>query len=204
MFRFEDQQNKGQPDGYADLDSTGKVPLSELPPIPPTPPPSLIQSGTGSPVGTVTPTAPGYLYIDTTSGAPGLYFATGATNADWVGVSGFNSAAGVTAQAAADQINLENVAGNGVGINSAGQVSVTSGTGQPVHIAGQAVNDGLTTVDDGAGHTKLSFYGAATVTQPAAITAPTGGVVIDTQARAAIVSILNALGAAAGGLGLTS
>jgi hypothetical protein len=45
-----------------------------------------IQTGSGSPVGTVAPTAQGYLYQDTTNGA--LYAAVGATDADWVAVGG--------------------------------------------------------------------------------------------------------------------
>jgi hypothetical protein len=43
-----------------------------------------IQTGEGSPVATVTPTAAGYLYIDTTNGT--IYQASGATNLDWIGV----------------------------------------------------------------------------------------------------------------------
>lgn len=45
-----------------------------------------LQAGAGSPVGSVTPTAKGALYLATTSGA--LYLAVGVTSADWVGVGG--------------------------------------------------------------------------------------------------------------------
>lgn len=51
----------------------------------------------------------------------------------------------------------------------------------------------------------IGFYnGTAPVVQPAAIPAPAGGLVIDAQARAAIASILNALGAGTGGIGITA
>lgn len=45
-----------------------------------------IQSGMGSPVGSVTPTAIGYLYLDLAVGA--TYQAVGATNGDWVLIGG--------------------------------------------------------------------------------------------------------------------
>lgn len=51
---------------------------------------------------------------------------------------------------------------------------------------------------------KLGFWGKAPIVQPAAIAAPSGGTTIDTQARAAIQSIINTLSAAAGGNGLTA
>lgn len=50
----------------------------------------------------------------------------------------------------------------------------------------------------------VGLYAATPVAQPSAIAAPTGGSTIDTQARTAITSILNALGAAAGGIGVTA
>lgn len=51
---------------------------------------------------------------------------------------------------------------------------------------------------------KMAFFGSPEIAQPAAVAAPSGGTTIDTQARAAIVSILNLLSQAAGGLGLTA
>lgn len=43
------------------------------------------------------------------------------------------------------------------------------------------------------GTDKLSFYGTTPVVQAAAVTAPTGGATIDTQARTAINSIITLL-----------
>lgn len=50
----------------------------------------------------------------------------------------------------------------------------------------------------------LGFFGTPPIAQPAAVGAPSGGTTIDTQARAAIVSLINLLSEAAGGLGLTA
>ena len=50
----------------------------------------------------------------------------------------------------------------------------------------------------------IGLYGAAAVVQAAAITAPSGGAIIDAEARTAIASILTAIGAAAGGIGITA
>jgi hypothetical protein len=49
----------------------------------------------------------------------------------------------------------------------------------------------------------LSFYSATPVVQAAAITAPSGGAIIDAEARTAIASILNVI-KASGGVGLTA
>lgn len=55
------------------------------------------------------------------------------------------------------------------------------------------------------GLNEISLYpGTTPVGQPAAIPPPAGGATIDTQARAAIVSILDVIGAAAGGIGVTA
>ena len=48
--------------------------------------PLLAQAGAGSPLGSVTPTAKGYLYQDTANGA--LYVALSTTSADWVAIGG--------------------------------------------------------------------------------------------------------------------
>ena len=54
------------------------------------------------------------------------------------------------------------------------------------------------------GNTEIGFYQASPVTQPAAVTHPSGGTTVDTQARTAIVSLINVLSAAGGGNGLTA
>jgi hypothetical protein len=73
---------------------------------------------------------------------------------------------------------------------------------------------GHTTVQDALGAlgivpvagtgTTLGFYGATPVTQPVAIPDPAGGATVDSQARAAIVAILDVLGAGGGGVGITA
>lgn len=55
-----------------------------------------------------------------------------------------------------------------------------------------------------AGVPTVSFYNASPVVQPSAITAPSGGAIQDAEARTTITSILNAIGAAAGGIGITA
>ncbi len=51
---------------------------------------------------------------------------------------------------------------------------------------------------------QVGLYDAVPVAQPAAIAPPSGGTTVDSQARAAISAILAALGAAAGGIGITA
>ena len=50
----------------------------------------------------------------------------------------------------------------------------------------------------------VGLYGDNAVAQPAAITAPSGGATVDSEARTAISAILAAIGAAAGGIGITA
>ncbi len=50
----------------------------------------------------------------------------------------------------------------------------------------------------------LGLYSATPVVQAAAISAPAGGAFVDAEARTAIASILTAIGAAAGGIGITA
>lgn len=98
-------------------------------------------------------------------------------------------------------------AGNGsvtIGVDNTGAAANTGtannfvlGTAlHTVRIVGNAVLAGATGT--------LSFYGGGGRVQPAAIAAPAGGATVDTQARAAITSILAVIGAAAGGVGLTA
>lgn len=51
---------------------------------------------------------------------------------------------------------------------------------------------------------KLGFFGAAPIAQNVALTYPTGGSTVDSQARASINQILNTLSESAGGFGLTA
>jgi len=51
---------------------------------------------------------------------------------------------------------------------------------------------------------KVGLYTATPVVQPSAITKPTGGATIDAEARTAIDLIIDALGAAGGGIGVTA
>jgi len=50
----------------------------------------------------------------------------------------------------------------------------------------------------------VGLFGASPVGQAVAITPPSGGAVVDVQSRAAIVAILDVIGAAAGGIGITA
>lgn len=59
------------------------------------------------------------------------------------------------------------------------------------------------TVADMAGTPSLGFFGAGPIAQAAAITPPSGGAIIDTQARTAIGAILTVLGKTSG-FGLTA
>jgi hypothetical protein len=80
---------------------------------------------------------------------------------------------------------------------------LAASTGQTLTLKAAGTHT-VVTVSDTAATPKLGFFAATPIAQPAAIAAPAGGATIDTQARAAIVSILNALGGAAGGYGLTA
>jgi hypothetical protein len=87
--------------------------------------------------------------------------------------------------------------------NTAGMLFMNSGTG-PMNFGNGSNDMSLTTGALHLGGITIGLYAATAVAQPAAITPPSGGAVVDTEARAAIVSILNAIGAAAGGIGITA
>lgn len=80
-------------------------------------------------------------------------------------------------------------------------LSMTLGAGGTFSVFNHTTGAVMQATDTG----KIALYvGTAPVAQPAAIPAPAGGATIDTQARAAIAAILAALGAAAGGIGVTA
>jgi hypothetical protein len=155
--------------------------------------------GSGSPLGTVTASSIGCRYTDIDDGA--LYLALNADNASWVliGGSGDPDAAGV--YSTTSEAQLQEPSGASVRVFG-GQVRILPGADQVVQIFSH-LSEAIEVQDDGT-HSQIGFYAAPPVTQPAAITAPTGGTVIDVQARAAIDAILAAIGAAAGGIGITA
>jgi len=63
-----------------------------------------IQTGDGSPVESVTPTAAGYVYLDTTNGT--IWQASGPTNLDWIGVGNVPEPASVATLAAGGALAL--------------------------------------------------------------------------------------------------
>lgn len=92
------------------------------------------------------------------------------------------------------EMGNENSPNNNSGYFNVGFDKLVGGTFQVLKIR----NDG-----DDIG--RLAFFDGTTErAQAAVIPAPSGGTTIDTQARAAITAILNVLGAAAGGFGLTA
>lgn len=85
-------------------------------------------------------------------------------------------------------ISIGTTAGGGIGLNDSG------GAGIFLESSGSVIVNGAT----------VGLYAAAPVAQAAAIPVPSGGVVVDAESRAAIAAILDAIGAAAGGIGITA
>lgn len=81
-------------------------------------------------------------------------------------------------------------------------VGDTISTGANDALASLGFASPTTTVFNGGD--ALGFFGAPGITLPAAIAAPTGGTIVDVQARAAITSLLDLLSAASSGYGLTA
>jgi len=117
------------------------------------------------------------------------------------------SDAGISLIASAGPVNIAGVATQIADTSPTGILIEELGTGS-IRINGS--NGGIAILANGnpvrlgQATDSIGFYGAAPVARPGAIGAPAGGAVIDVQARTAIVSILNAIGAAAGGIGITA
>jgi hypothetical protein len=108
---------------------------------------------------------------------------------------------------------LQDNSGNGAQLHVDGatytSLDVNSGSGYKsgVRLAPTgSVNPGVTIGIAGAGDAMdlVGFYGSPPVAQAGVIADPAGGAVVDVEARAAIVAILDALGAAGGGIGITA
>lgn len=99
---------------------------------------------------------------------------------------------------------------NGIVFGDDSAAAAMHGTGFTV-TCGMALSDGknfsigtILGTKFGASNSKMSWFGAAVRGQAAAITAPSGGSTVDTQARTAINSILALLSAGSGGFGFTA
>ncbi len=107
-----------------------------------------IQTGAGSPLGSVTPTSIGYLYIDTTNG--GAWIAEGATNTDWISVGGATNPA---------DLGISSSVASGVSVRA-------TAVGTSVSLSGSQGNPTVQIGDDGAFSDTLGFFGASPVPQP--------------------------------------
>ena len=164
--------------------------------------------GDGSPNGVVTSVNQGDIYIELalSGGSPQMWqaliagfdsfwYPAGALVRSDVGISNIDtSAAGVLfTEAGAGDVVLENTDTGNIILRQTGTVG------------GVRINGGAGGIQVGvSGSDSLGFFGATPTFAPSAIAHPSGGVVIDTQARAAINSIVDLLSAAAGGYGLTN
>lgn len=165
---------------------------------------STIFINAGDPNGTLASFDTGDLCIDTTT--PALWLATSPGGTTWAGVGGSGGGGPVSITGAGETSSPgdllqtggftvdDTAVGDGFFVNTIGEVLI------------QGDNANLTDTGGGTsvGGSGLGFYSATPVPQPSAITHPTGGTTVDTQARVAIVAILNALGQAAGGVGVTA
>ena len=163
------------------------------------------QTFSGSPVGVVTPTAAGYIGLDTTNDR--LYFASAATSADWVQVSGTNDATanGLSSSASGGTTLLDNssaglqiltgTAGGNIGITTEGATgSVTVETIGAGSAASLVANGGDVAVAS-SGDTLQFFQGNQAAKQ--AITGMLSAVV-DPNAQAVLTALIAALADASG------
>jgi len=95
-------------------------------------------------------------------------------------------------------VTIDGGDGAGVGTGQGGSITLTAGGGGTTGVAGNinlTVDDadatyGAINIATGGGAQRVGFFGVTAVVQQANITNPTGGAVIDTQARTAIDAIL--------------
>lgn len=143
-----------------------------------------VTAGDGSPVGVVTPTTIGALYLDTTNG--GLYLAINTTNADWFGIATPASVSGIaglnTADGTPGAVELYDSAGATVALGS-GYPSVVAAAGKLAALASQA-GQGVNVGDDGDSDVTIGFFGASPVVKPT----------VSDASAAAIIAALAALG----------
>ena len=175
------------------------------------------QTFSGSPVGVVTPTAAGYMGLDTTNHA--LYFAAAATSVDWVQVSGTPdlTAPGFGATTAGGPMTMQLTTGvtvfivqdsGGNNLLAIADTSTGGGT-ELIDKGGAGITlretdagpilldaDGTGSVQLGVSGDKLGFFG----TTPIDMDAITGSLstVVDPAAQAVLTAIIAALAPAAG------
>lgn len=139
-----------------------------------------LPSGAGSPVGAVTPSGVGALYVDTTNGT--LYIAAGVTSADWVLVGGVASQTGEA---------------TGVMKNTSGAVLLLGGQDRDAQVTGTLAGltsafaqwngngEGLFLVGDGSDNYSLIWSANGTVTTLVdtsnTLKSPEGGITFPSQ-----------------------
>ena len=141
-----------------------------------------VQTGDGTPAGTVTPVSIGAIYLDTTNG--GAYVATTADDTGWFAIGGATiSAPGVTELGSGTALIIDST-GAGVTTGSGSVAVSASGSSNAVTVTTPA-GTGVEVSDDGAGHTTLGFFQKSPVVQPTLTALSTA---------AEIVSALQSLG----------